>query len=245
MFLAFYGSNLGRMRARHDLFGLLKRFGSLQIFFTISPDSAGTYNIAIKAGHLSKQAIDNANLMLAPNRAERKALAATYPVECARYFFRVMDTVIEVLLGWDRKTNSPKRGGGIFGVVRGFGAAAETQLAGDLHAHFAVWLHGFPRTSLEFYDAFKSDARFQERLVALINSVLVTTPPCERNENACVRCHTEGELKPVVPGVDTFRRPPPGASAPTTSTCRACGANFKAAEIIDAHLEALAAIKGL
>jgi hypothetical protein len=36
--------------------------------------------------------------------------------------------------------------GGIFGVVRAFGAATETQLAGDLHVHIALWLHGFPAT---------------------------------------------------------------------------------------------------
>ncbi|KAG4050576.1 hypothetical protein PC123_g14171 [Phytophthora cactorum] len=35
---AFYCSNFGRMRARHDLYGMLKRFGPLQIFFTVPPD---------------------------------------------------------------------------------------------------------------------------------------------------------------------------------------------------------------
>ncbi|KAG7392741.1 hypothetical protein PHYPSEUDO_014228 [Phytophthora pseudosyringae] len=126
----FYGSNFGRMRARHDLFGMLKRFGPLQIFFTISLDTAGTYNIAVKAGGGSRKSIDEANMMLMPKRADRKRIAAAYPVDCARYFMRAMDTVNEVLLGWDQKLNAPKRGGGIFGVVRAFGASAETQVAG-------------------------------------------------------------------------------------------------------------------
>jgi hypothetical protein len=175
---AFYGSNLGRMRARHDLFGMLKRFGPLQIFFTISPDSSGTYSIAVKSGLLSKQAIDDANILLMPNRADRKAIAASHPVECARYFLRVMDTVIDVVLGWDKHAQAPKRGGGIFGVVRCFGAAAETQLAGDLHAHFAIWLHGFPNTSSGFANAIGGDTGFYDRFVMLVNTVLTTKPPC-------------------------------------------------------------------
>jgi len=83
---SFYGSNAGRMRARHDLFGMLKRFGPLQIFFTVSPDSAGTYSIALKSGRVTEKVIREANLALCPNRAEQKSIAASHPVECARYF---------------------------------------------------------------------------------------------------------------------------------------------------------------
>ncbi|KAG6967178.1 hypothetical protein JG688_00006436 [Phytophthora aleatoria] len=54
-------------------------------------------------------------------------------VECA-----VMNSTIEIMLGWDQARNAPKRGGGIFGVVRAFVASTKNLLAGDLHAHFAV-----------------------------------------------------------------------------------------------------------
>ncbi|KAE9151015.1 hypothetical protein PF004_g32876, partial [Phytophthora fragariae] len=37
-----------------------------------------------------------------------------------------------------------------------------------------------------------------------------------------------------------FRRPGPGAAASTTSSCQACGADYKAADILDAFIEALA-----
>ncbi|GMF30594.1 unnamed protein product [Phytophthora lilii] len=212
---------------------MLKRFGPLQIFFTISPDSAGTYNIAIKAGHLAEKAVDEANLTLVPNRAERKAIAARYPVECARYFLRVVETVIDVLLGWNRKTGAPKRGG-IFGVVRAFGASAETQLAGDLHAHFAVWLHGFPSTSFEFAEALRDDLEYHDRIVQLVDSVLTATPPCLNDEQRCTGCHSDGNLNPVLPVVDAFRRPAPGAIAPTTAICGECHQVFKTSDIIDA-----------
>lgn len=121
---AFYGYNTGRMRARHDLLGMMKQFGPLQVIFYSFPDSAGTYNIAIKTGIVPESVINDANLLLVPNRAERKEIAAAHPVECARYFLRVMKTVVEVLLGWNTKFRAPKRGGGIFGVVRTYGAAA-------------------------------------------------------------------------------------------------------------------------
>ncbi|OWZ04148.1 hypothetical protein PHMEG_00023998, partial [Phytophthora megakarya] len=237
---AFYGSNIGRMRARHDLFGMLKRFGPMQIFFTISPDSAGTYAISIKSGEIPKAVVDEANTLLAPNRAERKRIAASYPVECARYFLRVVNTVIEVLFGWDRKRNRPKRGGGIFGVVRAFGASAETQLAGDLHAHFAVWLHGFPTTSEKFREALETDAEFHSRFIRLVDTVLSSKPPSLVNEVQCVRCKRDDTIEPVVPGVDAFRRPATGTSPPVTAICRECGEVFRDKDIIDASIQALA-----
>ncbi|KAF1785181.1 hypothetical protein GQ600_13554 [Phytophthora cactorum] len=38
----------------------------------------------------------------------------------------------------DKLRKAPKRGEGRFGIVRAFGASAETQIAADLHVHFAV-----------------------------------------------------------------------------------------------------------
>lgn len=241
---AFYGSNLSRMRARHDLFGLLKRFGPMQLFFTVSPDSAGTYNIAIKAGAVAKDSIDHINRVLLPNRAERKAIAAKHPYQCARYFQRVMDTVIDVLLGWDQKTCRPKREGGVFGVVRGFGAAAETQVAGDLHAHFAVWLYGFPQSSADLRHALESDEAFRSRLVKLTNAVLTTSPPCLQQQMDCPHCGGP-ELTPVLPGIDAFRRPAPGETAPVTSRCNTCKSEFRDRDIINSAIEALADVENV
>lgn len=81
---ASYGSNKDRMCARHDLFGMLKRFGPLQLFFIVSPDFTGTYNIAIKLGSLPRKVVDEENVVLLPNRAERKAIVAAFSVEFAR-----------------------------------------------------------------------------------------------------------------------------------------------------------------
>lgn len=228
------------MRARRHLFGVLKRFGPLQIFFTISPDSAGTYNIAVKAGRITETAIREANLALVPNRAERKSIAATHPVECARYFSRVMNTVFEVLLGWDLKAQALKRGGDIFGVVRAFGAAAETQVAGDLHAHIAVWLHGFPTTASGYQEAIETNPTFRDRIIRLANQVLCTKPPCIRDELHCPSCSDDNSLIPVVPGIDAFRRLAPGTTPPTTSRCSACGCTFRDKDIIETAIQKLA-----
>ncbi|KAF1787141.1 hypothetical protein GQ600_16951 [Phytophthora cactorum] len=50
---AFYGSNASQMRVLHALFGMLKCFGSMQVFITVSPASEGTYSIAIKLGRVT------------------------------------------------------------------------------------------------------------------------------------------------------------------------------------------------
>lgn len=170
------------MRARHDLFGMLKRFRPLQFFFTVSPDSAGTYNIAIKVGRVTKGVLEEATVCLVPNRAERKSIAIRHPVECARFFLRVMNTIVEILLGWDQTARVPNCGGGNFGVVRAYGAATETQLAGDLYADIAVWLYGFPRTSVDYQETLETNTLFRDRVIQLADSVQCTKPPCIINE---------------------------------------------------------------
>jgi len=224
---------------------MLKRFGPLQLFFTISPDSAGTYSIAVKSGVLSAKSVDDGNCALLPSRAERRAISAQHPVECARYFIRVIDTVIGALLGWDQKSGQPRRGGGVFGVVRAYVAAAETQIAGDLHAHFVVWLHGFPQTSTAIHNAVQCDDQFRNRLVKLADAVLTAKPPCMENEGDCPKCHVAASLNPVLPGVDAFRRPAPGANAPITANCSNCGSSFSDKDIISAAIEALAEREGV
>jgi len=179
-------------------------------------------------------------LALVPNRAERKFIAATHPVECARYVLRVMNTVFEVLLGWDLKAQAPKRGGGIFSVIRVFGAAAETQVAGDLHAHIAVWLHGFPTTTSGYEEAIESNSTFRNRVIELVDQVLCTKPPCIHDELHCPNCSVGKSLIPVVPGIDAFRRPTPGTAPPTTSRCGACGCSFRGKDIIETAIQKLA-----
>ncbi|GMF58555.1 unnamed protein product [Phytophthora fragariaefolia] len=130
-----------------------------------------------------------------------------------------MHTVIGVLLGWNQSVGAPKRGGGIFGVVRAFGAAAETQRAGDLHTHFAVWLHGFPTTACLFDESLRNKDDFKKQLINLVDTVLVTKPPCICEENKCHVYDTANSLQPVLHGIDAFRRSAPGATPPITAKC--------------------------
>lgn len=47
-------------------------------------------------------------------------------MQCVVYFERIMNTVINHVRGWNMDYHRPKRGGGLFGIVRAFAAAAET-----------------------------------------------------------------------------------------------------------------------
>ncbi|KAG1694469.1 hypothetical protein DVH05_028660 [Phytophthora capsici] len=235
---AYFGSNVSRMRARHDLFGYLQRFGILQLFFTISPDSSGTYSIAVKSGDVSKAAIESANLALLPTRAERKQIAGGNPMQCARYFESVVDIVIDDILGWDVARSRPKRGGGAFGVVRAFGAAAETQQAGDLHAHFAVWLYGFPRTWADLNDAL-TDTVFKTRLAKFADAVMTTNFPALDEPNICTSASCGNQLHPIEVGVRAFRRPLPGQKAPATSACTLCRRQYCDKDILNNAIDKL------
>ncbi|KAG7376025.1 hypothetical protein PHYPSEUDO_014622 [Phytophthora pseudosyringae] len=77
-------------------------------------------------------------------------------------------------------------------------------------------------------------------MIQLVDSVLTSKPPWLTNETTCIQCQSEDALSAVIPGVDAYRRPAPGASPPTTAVCGGCGATYKDKDIIDASLIALA-----
>jgi hypothetical protein len=69
-----------------------------------------------------------------PSSSKRAAIAANDPAACIQYFYQ---TMINVVLGWDKKTQMPIIGGGLFDFCKGF--FTESQGSGNLHAH---WVQG-------------------------------------------------------------------------------------------------------
>ncbi|KAG6958406.1 hypothetical protein JG688_00010530 [Phytophthora aleatoria] len=90
------------------------------------------------------------------------------------------------------------RWGGGSGVVRAFGAAAETQQAGELHAHFAVWLHGFPQTSLAHPALCPKDAGILEPVEVGLEAFRRPVDGCPAPITArCTKCGSEYRDKDI------------------------------------------------
>ncbi|KAF1790124.1 hypothetical protein GQ600_24460 [Phytophthora cactorum] len=134
------------MRGRHKLFGYLQHFGTLRLFQTISPDSSGTCSIAV-------------NLVRLENKFSKKLTCDFCLPELHAKVLQVdIRWSVQEILGWDSRRAMPKRGGGGFGVIRAVGAATETQQAGELHAHFAIWLHGHLQRYMKHFNLCPKDA---------------------------------------------------------------------------------------
>ena len=55
------------------------------------------------------------------------------PVAAALQFERVLETLVDPVIGWDVQSNEPRRGGGLFGVPNGWLRIIEEQGRLSLH----------------------------------------------------------------------------------------------------------------
>ena len=233
---AFYGSSAERSNARHKLFGFVRRLGMFQLFLTLSPDSAGTYVIGINSGNIDPNIVTESNHAILPTRPERKAFASKNPVQSAKYFMRVMNTFITKVLGWDIDACAPLRVGGVFGKVRAFFGATETQIGGDLHAHFIIWLFGFPRTANELRKKIKHDPTFATKLAQYADRIAVMDVPIS-TDDSCPVSGCDGHLKASpIPG-EAFKRPLPGQRPVVTATCSECATDFRDKDVMNLRLD--------
>jgi hypothetical protein len=59
--------------------------------------------------------------------AQLKARVGNDPAASARYYMRLVDLFITHVLGWNTEVQRSARGGGLFGITKGFYGATETQ----------------------------------------------------------------------------------------------------------------------
>ncbi|KAF1779206.1 hypothetical protein GQ600_11680 [Phytophthora cactorum] len=208
------------MRGRHKLFGYLQHFGTLRLFQTISPDSSGTCSIAV-------------NLVRLENKFSKKLTCDFCLPELHAKVLQVdIRWSVQEILGWDSRRAMPKRGGGGgFGVIRAVGAATETQQAGELHAHFAIWLHGHLQRYMKHFSAINKVLRF-------LDTISTTDVPAIAHPDLCPK--DAGILDPVEVGLEGFRRPVDGCPTPITARCTNCGSEYRDKDISDSAIGDLA-----
>ncbi|KAE9090113.1 hypothetical protein PF005_g19196 [Phytophthora fragariae] len=106
------------------------------------------------------------------SRAQLGHIAASNPYICARYFDRIVNTFIDVVLNWDTDNNCARREPGLFGCTKAFYAATESQNStGSLHTHMLIWVDGMPSTVDDYYRMCSLD-RFRATMVNMNNWTL-------------------------------------------------------------------------
>ena len=170
-------SRAAASRARQDTYAVHNNNGKAQVWFTITPDDSQCWRSMWYA--LGDDAAES-HRSSAPSGMFRFRIVAEHPVAAALYFQRVLDLVIEHVIGWDKKKRMPYRRGGIFGPVKAWLRVVEEQGRLTLHAHFLIWLYGHHDIASQLNAAFKtSQLLFQSDFSSSLRPIKVLGNPLE------------------------------------------------------------------
>jgi hypothetical protein len=122
------GSAHSRSALRNQIHGLIFNQGLPSIFLTINPADINSRVALYFAGiNLDLDAIIPNNL---PSTYERAEIIASHPVATAKFFHRLITTVLETMIAGDR----------VLGPVKAYFGTVENQGRGSLHLHMLIWL---------------------------------------------------------------------------------------------------------
>jgi hypothetical protein len=85
----------------------------------------GVWCVTNYAKVISNDQLHHMDAIILPSSFERLVILANDLVACAQYFDRIMNIVIDVLMGWDKKLQCLTQGGGLFGFCKGFSTSIE------------------------------------------------------------------------------------------------------------------------
>lgn len=149
------------------------------------------------------------------------------------------------MVGFNRKAGLSRREGGIFGIVKAFVGAVESQKNGTLHMHSILFIAGLPATSEAFRTMCENPldgAVFRSRFCELVDSVVSTSVQLNRFgiHPSCPSCGQERELKTLDKiSKKAFGTWPNYMKPATISCCGACGGEFGATQVVREQVKKL------
>ena len=75
-----------------------------------------------------------------PGSQERAATVASHPVSIARFFNKLIETVLNTLIGYNHQPHRSHPDGGVLGEIEAYYGTAEKSGRGALHLHMLLWL---------------------------------------------------------------------------------------------------------
>ena len=141
-------------RNRQEVYAAHANNGKAHIWLTISPDDAKAYKVMWFALG-PEEAIPHANAI--PLGTKRFKILSEHPVAAALHFQRVLDIIIEDIIGWCSKKGKPYKRGGLFGVPKAWLRIVEEQSRLTLHTHILIWLYGHSKIEYQMNNALLCD----------------------------------------------------------------------------------------
>ena len=142
-------------------------FGAPAVFFTVTPCDEYSFRVRLYATskeHVlpSTKQIQNQNYCLLEFNT-RKKLRSKYPGACALEYQSIIQIVVNILIGWNNKTNIGTNG--IFGISLAYADCCEEQARYTLHSHISVWIEGFNKIrNLLFHESILIGNKAKEEL---------------------------------------------------------------------------------
>lgn len=103
----------------------------------------------------AEEAIPHANAI--PLGTKRFKILSDHAVAAALHFQRVLDNIIEEIIGWCSKKEKPHKRGGLFGVPKAWLRIVEGQSRLTLHSHMLIWLYGHSKIEYQLNSAVEFD----------------------------------------------------------------------------------------
>lgn len=132
------GSKESRANCRLQLHAQIFSFGLPNIFITINPCDLH-HPLAMKFAGVDLN-LDNLIPEQMPNSQERAAIVATHPVAAARFFNKLIETVLRTLIGYDYYQHRSNPDGGVLSIIDAYYDTVEESGRGALHLHMLLWL---------------------------------------------------------------------------------------------------------
>lgn len=197
------GADASRLQLRPLIWSTSFAFGPANVWLTINPDDMHDPVAQFFVGN-------EVNMDAFATLTESESTGNTWSKNIARdgygaatYFEFIIRTVFETLFGIRATANRVFTQKGVYGYVRAYIGAVETQGRGTLHFHTLLWLQGSPSAS-QWKDAL-SNASFREKLSSFIRANCRSFVPGLEDEE---------QIRAVDPKANIAHRRPPAPSAP-------------------------------
>ncbi|KAF8803427.1 hypothetical protein BYT27DRAFT_7214734 [Phlegmacium glaucopus] len=163
------GSDESRNSIRSKIWGTNLLHNPPSLWVTINPSDTQDPIAQVLAG--ADINLDAFCKTAGPDSIDRAVNMASDPYASAKFFHLMINTILEVLIGFSKRWNGIiVRREGIFGVVKSYVGTVEAQGRGSLHLHLLLWLAGAP-TAKELNDALTNDV-FREKIKRYIRETI-------------------------------------------------------------------------
>lgn len=230
---AYDGSNEQRQGYRQEAYAMCNHFGLPQLFFTFSPNDVGSATLWYYAGVVDDDIFTSFNVGHLLNKSDRFRTLARDPVAGARYFRRLSNVVVEVLIGWCELRGRPRAQGGAFGTCKGFYGAIEAQARGSPHIHMLIWLYGHAPSAQDFVKLIRDDEQFRKRWWAWAEDLVHADLPTSTEGVECPECSGSVAAVTIPPSFRGVQ--PQSAVPPAVAACQVptCGKRLTSADVLE------------